>query len=56
MSEEKEICASDWELVDGRRLSRLTLVLSLWEEGSREATSHVGGRVDVSDLLRVRGC
>jgi hypothetical protein len=32
---------------------RLTLVLSE-EEGSSEATFHVGGRVDVSDLLRDR--
>ena len=34
---EKEICASYWELVGGRRLTRLTLVLPLWE-GSREVS------------------
>jgi len=35
---------------------RLALVLLLEDEGSRELTSHVGGLVDVSDLLRFRGC
>lgn len=33
---------------------RLTPVLLL-EEGSSEVTSQVGGRVDVSDLLRLLG-
>lgn len=35
---------------------RLTLVLLLEEDGSCEVTSQVGGRLDVSDLLRVLGC